>query len=31
METDNEVKVDMGTPSEFKKFDDVMREILSAD
>ena len=29
METDNKVKDDTGTPSEFKKFDDVMRKILS--
>lgn len=29
METDNAVKVEIGTPSEFKKFDDVMRKILS--
>ena len=29
MEADNEVKDDIGTPSEFKKFDAVMRKILS--
>jgi hypothetical protein len=29
METDNKVKDDMVTPSEFKKLDDVMRKILS--
>jgi hypothetical protein len=29
VETDNKVRNDMGTPSEFKKFDDVMRKILT--
>ena len=28
MEADNEVKDDIGTPSEFKKFDAVMRQII---
>jgi hypothetical protein len=29
VETDNKVRNDMGTLSEFKKFDDVMRKILT--
>jgi hypothetical protein len=29
METNNKMKDDIGSPSEFKKFDTVMRKILS--